>query len=479
MENTNQEIEEYGKSLKLRQIIGYNLGKAMEVIMVSTASNIALPFYTINLGISPAWIGAAISLPRLLDAITDVAMGWLSDNTKSRWGRRRPWMMLGGLLAGFLFWLIWTPPVSWGNVGIFLYFLIVSSLFYVAMTLYLVPYYALGNELTSNHDLRVRIMGIRGVLWGVATIVTPWAYKLFYCPLFGSNEIEGARVVGLIMGIICAVFAVISVLSSRENAAVMKQSYVPLGGALRDVFTSRAFLILIAVASLSIIGFGLVGGFNMFVATYYVFDGDKQAVAGLWGYVGMSWGIGALIFSSFVEKLIKKIGEKPTVYLSLCLVILGSVSSWWAYNPHLPILAALTTLISAPGVIGVITVGYVWLADICDYDELQSGHRREGSFSAVYSFVNKSMGAIAGGIAGMLAVAVGLDTSLPQQSPETVLKLRIMLAAVPAALAFVGFYFTLIYPLTKEKMADVRRQLADDRSVGSIGCRDEDRHMKD
>lgn len=467
MENTNLETEAFGKSLNLRRIIGYNLGKAMEVIMVTTAANIALPFYTINLGINPAWIGAAIAFPRLLDAITDVGMGWLSDNTKSRWGRRRPWMMLGGLLAGFFFWLIWTPPVGWGNVGIFLYFLVLSSLFYVAMTLYLVPYYALGNEITSNHELRVRVMSIRSVVWGVATLATPWAYKLFYCPLFGSNEIEGARVVGLIMGVICTVFAVISVLSSRENPTAMKQAYVPLGGAIRDVFSCKPFLMLIAIVSLSIMGFGLVGGFNMFVATYYVFDGDKQAVAGLWGYVGMSWGIGAVIFSCFVEKVIKKLGEKPTVYLSLGMVIAGSISSWWAYNQHIPILAALTTLISAPGIIGIMTVGFVWLADICDYDELKSGKRREGSFSAVNSFVNKSLGAVAGGCAGLLAVAVGVNTELPQQSPETILKLRLMLAAVPASLAFIGFYFVRVYPLTKEKMTEVRRQLAERREVAS------------
>ncbi|MGE4488895.1 MAG: MFS transporter [Kiritimatiellales bacterium] len=453
----------YNKPLKFYHIVGYNLGKAIEVLMVTTVGNIALPFYSISLQINPAWIGAAMAFPRLLDAITDVGMGWLSDNTKSRWGRRRPWMFLGGLLSGFFFWLIWTPPVSWGNVGVFIYFLIMSGLFYIAMTLFLVPYYALGNEITDDHDVRVRVMGIRSLIWGVATIVTPWAYKLFYCPLFGDNEIEGARVVGLLIGLVCAVFAMISVFSSRENPQAMKQSYIPIGRALLDAISCRPFLNLIAVATLSTLGFGLVSGFNMFVGIYYVFSGDKAAMANLWGYVGMSWGIGAVVFSCFVEKIIRRIGEKPTLCLSLGLIILGSVSSWWAYTPRLPILAIMTTLLSAPGIIGVQTVSFVWLADICDYDEWKFGKRREGVFSSVQSFINKSIYAVAGGLAGTFAVAVGVNTTLSQQAASTVFKLRVLFAAVPASLAVFAFFFVYIYPLTRGKMSDIRRQLKSER----------------
>ena len=295
MDRQKGSSDQFDRPLGFFRILGYNMGKAIEVLMVTTIGNIAIPFYSISLEINPAWIGAAMVFPRLLDAVTDVAMGWISDNTKSRWGRRRPWMLVGGLLSGFFFWLIWTPPTSWGNVGIFIYFMIMSGLFYVAMTLFLVPYYALGNELTEDHNTRVRVMSVRSLVWGIATLVTPWAYKLFYCPLFGDNEIEGARVVGLIIGIICAVCAIISVLASKENPEVMKQAHISLKGAIRDTLGCKPFWIMITVATMSMLGFGLVGGFNMFVGTYYVFDGDAAAMANLWGYVGMSWGSSILL----------------------------------------------------------------------------------------------------------------------------------------------------------------------------------------
>lgn len=459
MEELKDDLSIYDKPLGTRQIIGYNMGKAMEVLMISTLANIALAFYSISLKVNPVWLGAVVALPRFLDAVTDVVMGFISDNTKSRWGRRRPWMLGGGLLAGLMFGLIWSPPASLGEVGLLVYFLVSTSLFYCATTMYFVPYYALGNEISMDHDIRVRVMSYRSLVWGAATIVTPWAYRLFYCPLFGRNEIEGARVVGSMIGLICMVFTVISVLSSRENPAVMKQAYIPIKKALTEAAKCRPFWNMLGVATLGMLGFALVGGFNMFVGTYHVFNGDRAAMAKLWGYVGMTWGISAVVFSSFIARIIKRIGDKPTLYLALFLLMIGSLSSWWAYNPRLPILAIFTTLLTAPGVIGVQTVTFIWLTGICDYDEATSRKRKEGVFSSVLSFVNKSVFAVAAGFAGVLAGIAGVDTSLPQQSAQTILNLRILFAFLPALFALLGMYFVWIYPLTREKIAEARRCL--------------------
>lgn len=450
---------EYGAPLSTGRIIGYNMGKAMEIMMIGTIGNVVLPFYSINLGINPGWIGVVIIFPRLLDAITDVFMGWISDNTKTRWGRRRPWMLLGGLLAGVFFFLIWAPPVHWEKVSILIYFLIINSLFYLTTTIFLVPYYALGNELTMDPDERVRVMGIRSAIWGVATIVTPWAYRLFYCPIFGATEIEGARTVGALIGFVCILFGMISVASSRENPDVMNQAYIPIKSAVLGACRSRPFRLMIPIAALAMFGFGMVSGFNMFVGTYYVFNGDQAAMAHLWGYVGMVWGIAAFVVSAFMPKIIRRFGGKRTVFVSLASLIIGSISSWWAYNPAHPMLAIITSIFVAPGVIGVQTVSFVWLADICDFDEFNSGKRREGVFSAVQSFVNKSCFAMAGGVAGMLAAAAGVNTSLAQQSSETIFNIRFIFAVVPVSMALVAGIFTILYPLTEDKMKEVRAAL--------------------
>ncbi|NOU36293.1 MAG: hypothetical protein HOO88_05950 [Kiritimatiellaceae bacterium] len=459
MRDLKSTASSYDLPLSIGRIVGYNMGKAIEIVMISTLSIVVMPFYSIDLKVNPAWLGAAIAIPRFLDSILDIAMGWVSDNTKSRWGRRRPWMFLGGLIMGLSFWLTWTPSPSWGETGILVYFFIMNSLFYVGATLYFVPYYALGNELSMDPDVRARVMSNRSLIWGLVTLVTPWAYKLFYCPIFGGNVLEGARTVGLIIGVICVILSIVSVAASRENPAVMKQAYIPLRTALTESLKCRPFWIMMAVATLTMLGFSLVGGFNIFVGTYHIFNGDSAAMAKLWGYIGMTWGISAVVFSIFIKTIIKQIGDKQTLYLSILLLTAGSASSWWAYNPHFPMLAVLTTLLTAPGVIGMQTVTFLWLADICDYDALQAGVRREGVFSAVKSFVFKSLVAIAGGVAGFLLVVAGIDTSLQQQSEQAVSNLRIMFAVLPGVLALSAIYFVHIYPLTKEKMDEIRLRL--------------------
>jgi GPH family glycoside/pentoside/hexuronide:cation symporter len=176
--------------LSFPEIIAYNAGISLEVITMSTYSLLAIPIYCMALGVNPALIGIVFFIPRFLDAIIDPALGYWSDNTRSPWGRRKPYLVLGAILTGLTYTLTWCPPIFLGQAGLFLYFLIISILFYASYSIFIVPYYALGNEITFDPILRARVMSWRNMVWGCVTLIAPWTYSLAFLPYFGTNEIR-------------------------------------------------------------------------------------------------------------------------------------------------------------------------------------------------------------------------------------------------------------------------------------------------
>lgn len=458
--------KEFGQ-LNFFQILGYNIGLAAEIVTLSTVSLLAMPIYGMALGVSPALIGIIFFLPRFIDAIIDPAMGYISDNTRTPWGRRRPYLIVGGILTGLTYALMWCPPVGLGHTGLFIYFLAISMIFYTAITIMVVPYYALGNEVTSDPLIRARLMAWRNLVWGGVTLLAPWTYNLCFLPYFGTNEVQGARVVGLLFGTFVTICAIIPAIVCRENMSVQSQPKIHFLEAVKQSFTNKAFLILCIVRMCANFGTNLVGLMMIYLVTYYVYNGDNSAAARLWGFIGMSWGVGAIIASPIIEGLVRWFGTKITLYISLTALAVGNVLFYPLVTPANPYLSVIPLLISAPGIAGLFSITNIWLADVCDYDELIYGKRREGMFSAVISLVFKMGMAIATGLSGLLITIAGVQSGQGAvQSAETIFRLRYLNAFVPVGFIIVAAVLGFMYPLNEKRMKEIKAEL-DKRNSGS------------
>ncbi len=190
-----------GHQTTLREKMAWGAGGITECL-TNTLYSLAFPIFSIALGVSPALMGVAQAIPRLVDAFTDPLMGNISDNTHTRWGRRRPYIFIGSLLVGIAFPFIFMPGTGWSPFAYFLWFAIMSSLFFVAFTVWSIPWSALGLELSDDYNDRTRIQLFRMIFATLAGIAVNWAYKL--CFVFNADELIGVRpVCGIIGGLMC------------------------------------------------------------------------------------------------------------------------------------------------------------------------------------------------------------------------------------------------------------------------------------
>lgn len=166
-------IEKDAVSTKVptRRKIAWGTGTIADTLMANGINGLALPIYSIALGVSPGLTGLAVGIPRAWDATTDPLMGNISDNTCCKFGRRRPYIALGAILGEILFAILWMPPAMLGKTGLFIYFLLVAIHFFAAYTIYVVPQSALGFELSIDYNERTRVMAYRAFFGGGGALI--------------------------------------------------------------------------------------------------------------------------------------------------------------------------------------------------------------------------------------------------------------------------------------------------------------------
>ena len=436
-----------------------------ENIMVNGISWVALSIYNVGMGVSPVLVGYAVALPRVWEALLGPLVGHWSDNSRSRWGRRRPFVAVGAILCAIFFALIWMPPafLNHNEKGLFWYFLISSLLFFTGFAIYSIPSGSLAFELTTDYHERTRIQVWKNFfLIAVGIVLLPWVWRLsFY---FGheahgyKREVIGMRYMGMAMGVIILVFAILPAIYCRERAESQAQPKFRMGQAMREAFQNRAFLILSGIVMTLIMGAIIVGPVGTYIGLYYVCQGDKEFMAKLSGITGTVTNIVGLSAVPLAAWLSAKLGKKQTLIASLAVMILGLLSSWYTNNPKHPYLSILCPLIIAPGMTCFWIMASSMIMDVCDLDELKSGLRREGTFSACYGLISKAGFALVTALGGHIAVWAGYKEG-PAQTAQAILNMRIGYALISTFFLSIGIVLAWIFPITEKSARQVRAKL--------------------
>lgn len=433
----------------------------------------ANPIYNVALLVSPALLGVAMAIFRLWDAFTDPLMGILSDRSRTRWGRRRPFILAGSLLAGVFFSLIWWMPIGKSEVFYFGYFLVSSILFYTAATVFAVPYLAMGYELSADYHERTRLMAYRTWFASIAGILIQWLFWFTQREIFGGT-IEGMRYVGMGAGAILAVTGCVVALCVKDkelpegpelNQVVQR---VPAMQTIREVLSVKPFLIILLSLILAILGLFTIGGLGFYVNVYYVYDGDLRAASTIVGASGSFYHLSCLASIPMVTWVSRRIGKRRALLAFLSLAVFASLAKWVLFTPAMPYLQLVVVAMLAPGLSAVWTLLSSMTADVTDIDEYQHGTRREGSFSSFYSWTMKLGFAVCFMIGGYILVLSGFDAALgSEQSEKTIFTIRLLFSVVPA----VGLTGTMIciffFPVTEEKAREIRRILDDRHREGA------------
>ena len=426
-----------------------------------------------NLGFNPLLYGVIAFVPRLVDAITDPLMGFISDNTKSKWGKRRQYVFIGAILTGLSFIAMWQLYSENGIVFNFSYFLTLSLLFYLGITIFSIPFVAMGYEMSDDFHERTRIMAISQFIGQFAWVVAPWIWVIIYDPnLFDSAE-NATRQLAVIIGIACMLFAVTPALFINSKSTLDDKNLIPLtreniGKSFKnifvifnDAFKNIPFRKLCIATFLVFNSFQTIAAFSFFIIVYYLFNGDAGA-AGVWPTLHGS--IGAICTSFVVIPILsvmaQKIGKKNTFVISQGVSIIGYVLFWFLFIPGKPYMFLFALPFFSFGIGGLFTLMMSMTADVCDLDELENGlPRKEGSFGAIYWWMVKLGTAIAGLFSGLILYYVGFEAGASIQPDGTMNGLRFFYSAIPIAGTLGAIYVMKDYDIDEERAEEIKKEL--------------------
>ena len=425
----------------------------------------------LGLGMSPALVGLLGALPRLLDAITDPLMGYISDNTRSRWGRRRPYMFVGAIAVGIVFALLWQLPAGKSENWYFTYFLVGSLVFFIAYTIYATPWVALGYELTPDYHERTRLMGTQNFIGSIAYMISPYFLAIMYLPVFG-DVVNGAGYLALIIAAVAIGLGVLPAIFLRERFKDVASSEEEdtkggVGAVIMDFLRGfgttlkfKPFLKLCIATFLVFNGFILIAAFQPYVIIYYVMGGNQEMGSVFFGHAGLLQGVSALAAISIVTFMATKIGKRKAFYVSTGISIVGYSLKWFVYTPENPWLVLVPAPLMAFGLAGLFTLMGSMVCDVVDADELQTHERREGMYGSIFWWVVKLGQSVAIFGGGLLLVWTGFDVELgSNQTPEAIRLMRLCDAFIPAATSAIAIWAVATYPITEEKAHEIRMEL--------------------
>lgn len=457
------------------QKVAFGSGHLVNNLMPG-ALGIFMFFLLTAFGMDPVMAATLGALPRVVDAISDPIMGYISDNTKSRWGRRRPYIFIGAILTGLIFILMWQMDENNTQEYNFWYFLILSCIFILANTTFSTPLIGLGYEMTPDYKERTRLMGMANIVGQIAWMVVPWFWVLIADEDLFATQAEGVRKLSIMVGIIAIVFGVLPALFCKGNDVEIKDrqeiSFKNLLGIFKDlfkgiveVFKHKPFLRLCGATFLVFNGFQIVASFSFFIILFYMFGGD-YAVAGTWP----AWfsTILAIITAVFVIPIVSwmanKWGKKNAFIISTFISIVGYGLKWWGFDPANPYLMFLPLPLMAFGMGSLFTLMMSMTADICDLDELKNGMpRKEGTFGAIYWWTVKLGQALALFVGGVVLKMVGFDQNAAMQTTKTLTQLRIADIVIPAITAGLAILVMWRYSLSEKKAREIKAELEERR----------------
>jgi len=422
--NTHQTVRTEDR-IRFTQLAAYGAGGIIPIALFNIAGILVGLMGNISLGLSAFWLGAILIIPRLWDALSDPVIGHLSDNTRTRWGRRRPYLLFGGIAVALFFVAIWWIPkgdlvrvwfptesgFQWFQLG---YILLTLLFFFTACNIFEIPHGALGMEMTSDYHERTRLFSAKSFVGNLFAMSTPWLFALASMEIFrgpGGNEADGMRYVSLMIAAILIPLSFWWFFRLREPGFIKaaKHEKTPFWHDMKQTARNRNFIMLTLTIFTLAMGFNFVQLLGSYIPIFYVFGGDKVAGAYLLGINGTIWAITGLLAVFPLNWISPKLGKRNTLLIAIALMSLAQLSKIVCYNPEYPYLIVIPTILLSAGMLFFFTLGSSMVGDICDEDELKTGYRSEGSYYSVFWWFIKMGSALASFVAGALIVLTLFD----------------------------------------------------------------------
>jgi GPH family glycoside/pentoside/hexuronide:cation symporter len=462
------------EKLSLGTKLAYGAGDLGPAITTNLLTFFLLPFFTNVAGLSPGTAGSILALSKLWDAVNDPIVGILSDRTHTRWGRRRPWILLGAIPFGITFAAQWLVPFPDQPNALFWYYILVAVVFNSFYTVVNLPYTALTPELTQDYDERTQLNNVRFAFSIGGSLVSAILYPKVLTVLGGkgvcSEGESGVYGVYALSGILWALVSTLPLfwcgLGVKERYQSAENQVISLLEQFRIAFRNRAYVFLIGLYLCSWLALQSIATIIPYYVTFWM-DLPTEWV----GNVILAVQGTAFVMLFVWSQISTRLGKRAVFALGMILWVLAQVGlsllqpGQWVGMLFLGILAGI-------GVSTAYLIPWSMIPDVIELDELETGQRREGVFYGFMVLLQKTGLAVGLYLVGSILDRSGFISSVPCQDvptqPESALvAIRWMIGPLPAIVLGISLILVYLYPITRHRYTEILAQLQDRRTPTS------------
>jgi len=412
-------------------------------------------------GINPGIAAIAIFVGRTWDYVNDPIFGHLSDRTRTRWGRRRPFLLFGALPFAIAFTLMWWRPPLQGAWALVVYFALIYVVYEAAATIVYMPYFALTPELTSDYDERTALTTVRAFFSILGSLVA-FTIPLMIIGAFSPENSQRVLLMGVVFAVISAISLIIVFLNTRERPEFMHQKQPSLRQSIRSAWSNRPFIFGMFIFLFTWISVDILQTILLFFIKYVA---EREANSDLimaaifvtaifalplWNYASRRWNkriayIVGIAFWAVVQLLLVTIQPSTSLGLILFLCVLAGIGVGVAH-----------------------VLPWSMIPDAIEWGELQTGERHEGMYYSLITLSQKVASSFAIPLALLVLSATHYVPNSAEQPASAVLGIRIVAGPIPAALLCIGILFAAFYPLGRENYLQIEHQLESRRRERTI-----------
>ena len=441
-------------------------------------------YYADIIGLSPAYVSTAVMIGNIWDAVTDPLMGFISDHTHSRMGRRRVYLLAGAIPLGLVLFLTWTPPSSLAGFPLFLYLAVLISLLYANYTVVAVPYLALGAELSSDPDERSSVFGFNFVFTKVGELAgallpnlalefSDEIIRFLHGPLglfsdpftrraleYFAQPMNAFRFTAALVGLIVTCSTLTTFVGTRERVP-HEPERKPLGLSglfgnlykdLFDTLKNRPFFVLLMAMLTIDIGSGITASMMMCVAKYWL---KMEGLVALFIATYMFCAMGAAVF--WVQ-FSKRTTKRMTYLLGQSILTIGLFCTFFMVEGK-PLRVFALLAFSGFG-LGAYVMLWSLIADRVDYDEYSTHKRREGAYYGIYTLFSKAAGGVGVFFAGQYLDIIGFEKGVPM-TPEMLFRIKLLFGPITAFINLAGVIIFCFFHYDKKEHERIQRELTE------------------
>lgn len=448
--------------LKVREKIAYGVGDLGNNVAYGALGFYFVFFLTDVAGLSPFWAGNIFMIVRMWNAVLDMVVGGLSDHTKTRHGRRRPYLLYGALPLGVAFALLWQVFFV-GEVSMIVFYIFAGVLFSTMFSLVAIPYNALLPELSQDYNERTSISGFKMAFSFVGSLLSAMGVTLIVDTIYPGKVLyrQSYPVMGWLLGAVVTVCILLCFAGTKERVQPTLQKPEPMLKSLRSLLRLKEYRLVLGVFIFNMVGFDIIMALYIYFMKYALKISDD--VSYLFMMIPL---VLAVIATPLWVWVSDKLGKKKAYIISAIYFVVPLLICLFLPAGNIPLIVGIIALIGV-GISASQTLTFSILPDVVEVDELKNGVRREGTIYGTTMFLYKLASAVLVALTtAMLGVFGYLESAggeVVTQPASAILGIRLLIGIVPALCFVLSAVFVKNLPLSKQEFDAIRASLPGNR----------------